>query len=356
MRIKLLIWFGILISTTLPLNAQTFEESIALASKKVEMAMDSQLLPGIAVSVYADGKMWSDGFGYSNLESKSPIIPEISRFRIGSISKTLTAAALSRLYEDGAIDLDANVDQYYTGFPDKGNPITIKQLAGHLSGIRHYQGNEFLNSKRYENVQDGLSIFKDSPLLFAPGEKYSYSYYGYNLLSAVIEQVSKMLFLQYMQDQVFSPLEMLHTVPDYPEKIIPGRVEFYERKGDVFLNAPFVDNSYKWAGGGFLSTSTDLMLFARAHLDYTFVSEETFDTFTASQKTNAGEETGYGVGWRTANDRFGRHYVGHSGGSVGGTSMLMIYPAEKVIVILLVNCTQANIGNLASEIANDFIK
>ena len=91
-------------------------------------------------------------------------------------------------------------------------------------------------------------------------------------------------------------------------------------------------------------------------MDHAFISERTFDLFTTSQKTNNGEETGYGMGWRSAKDREGRHYVGHSGGSVGGTSMLQIYPAEQVIVIILTNISQANIGNLTSEIANAFMR
>lgn len=336
--------------------AQVFDEAIDLAKEKIKSVLDSNQIPGLAITVYADGLIWSEGFGYSDLETKSPVIPEISRFRIGSISKTLTSAALAKLYEAGLVDPEADLKRYYNDFPDKGHPLKIKEIAGHLAGIRHYQGDEFLNTKRYKNVIHGLEIFKDSPLLFAPGEKYSYSSYGYNLLSVVVEKVSGKPFLNYMQQEVFSPLEMLHTGPDFPETIISGRVRFYQKSQNHFENCPYVDNSYKWAGGGFLSTSTDLLKFARACMDHVIMSEKTFDLFTTSQKTNGGEETGYGMGWRTAIDKEGRHFVGHSGGSVGGTSMLQIYPDEQVIVIILTNMSQANIGNLTSEIANAFMR
>ncbi|MCB0666580.1 MAG: beta-lactamase family protein [Saprospiraceae bacterium] len=308
------------------LSGQSFDSSVEQADQMLRSALDSLHLPGISVSIYANGRIWSKGFGYSDLESKAPVIAGFSRFRIGSISKTLTAAALAKLYEEGNLDPEAELDSYYPDFPEKDYPITIKQIAGHLAGIRHYQGNEFLNTKRYKNVFHGIEIFKDSPLLFEPGEKYSYSSYGYNLLSAVIENITGRPYLEFMRDSIFQPLDMISTCADYPEAIIPGRVRFYEKKGGEFSNSPFVDNSYKWAGGGFLSTSMDILRFARVHLDHAFTSKATWEYFTTSQKTNDGQLTGYGMGWRTTDDMFGRQWIGHSGGSVGGTSMLCIYP------------------------------
>ncbi|MBK8506557.1 MAG: beta-lactamase family protein [Saprospiraceae bacterium] len=334
---------------------RAFESAISESRREIKLAIDSLQLPGVAVTVYSGGRVWSEGFGYCDLESHAPVIPEISMFRIGSISKTLTAAALARLYEQDLLDLDADLEFYYPEFPDKGYPISIKQLAGHLAGIRHYWGNEFLNTTRYKSVQAGLEIFKHDPLLFSPGERYSYSSYGWNLLSLVIEKISERSYLEFMQDSVFSILEMGHTQPDYAEVITPGRVRFYQIANGELINSPFVDNSYKWAGGGFLSTSTDLLKFARAHLDHTFVKESTLHTFTSSLATNDGQETGYGLGWRTAFDKKGRSWIGHGGGSVGGTSMMMLYPEQQVIVIVLTNLSQANIGNLATEIANVFM-
>jgi CubicO group peptidase (beta-lactamase class C family) len=333
----------------------SFESAINKSRQEVKVTMDSFQLPGVAVTVYSAGKIWSEGFGYSDLESQMPVIPAISMFRIGSISKTLTAAALARLYEQDKLDLEADLRFYCPEFPDKGHPIAIKQLAGHLAGIRHYWGNEFLNTTRYQTVQAGLEIFKNDPLLFAPGEQYSYSSYGWNLLSLVIEKISNRSYLEFMQDSIFTFLEMNHSEPDYAEVITPGRVRFYQVANGKLINCPFVDNSYKWAGGGFLSTSEDLLKFARAHLDHRIVKEATFRFFTTSLNTNDGKETGYGLGWRTAIDKQQRRWVGHSGGSVGGTSMLMIYPEQQVIVIVLTNLSQANIGNLTMEIANEFM-
>ena len=352
-NIALLLLFGIIDSSG---QERSFESAIIESRREIKLAIDSFQLPGVAVSVYSQGRIWSEGFGYSDLESLLPVIPEISLFRIGSISKTLTAAGLAHLYEQDFLELDADLQLYCPEFPIKENPITIRQLAGHLAGIRHYLGNEFLNTTRYNSVEAGLVIFKNDPLLFAPGERYSYSSYGWNLLSLAIENISNLSYLEYMQDSVFSVLDMKHTQPDFAERLTPGRVRFYQLSNGELINSPFVDNSYKWAGGGFLSTSEDLLRFAIAHLNHTFVRAETLRTFSTSLKTNDGQETGYGLGWRTAMDKQGRSWIGHSGGSVGGTSMMMLYPEQQVIVIVLTNLSQANIGNLATEIANVFIK
>lgn len=343
-----------LIFLVLICRSQPFDQAVGEARLSIQKALDSLKLPGLAIGVYHQGRTWMQGFGYSNLEQGTPVIAPFSRFRIGSISKTLTAAALARLYETGKLDPDAEIHTYCPDFPDKEFPITIRQIAGHLAGIRHYQGLEFLNTKRYRSVGHGLEIFQESPLLFQPGSRYSYSSYGYNLLAAVIENITQVSYLDYMRDSIFLRLEMSATVPDYHEELIPGRVSFYNRQGDQFINSPFVDNSYKWAGGGFLSTVGDLLKFARAHLENTLVKPATLLYFTKTQQTNDGQETGYGMGWRTAEDKFGRHWLGHSGGSVGGTSLMCIYPDQDLIVILLTNISQANIGNLTAEIANVF--
>jgi CubicO group peptidase (beta-lactamase class C family) len=334
-----------------------YTTAIDLARSQVIEVMDSQYLAGMAVAVsLGDRLLWSEGFGYSDLENEVSVDPALSLFRIGSISKTLTASALATLYEIGKLDLDAPVEKYYPSFPPKRGQVTVRQLGGHIAGIRHYRGNEFLSNKRYVSVEESMQIFINDPLLFMPGEKYSYSSYGWNLLSLIAEKITQVPFLTFMNQSVFTPLQMLKTQPDYPEKITPGRVRFYQMESGYLVNCPYVDNSYKWAGGGFLSTAEDLIKFGQAYLENRLVSSETFKIFSGTQFTNAGLATGYGIGWRTATDNYGHAWVGHSGGSVGGISMLQIFPAEKLVVVVLTNTSPANIGNLTSEIANAFIK
>ncbi len=161
---------------------------IEQAGNYVRDLMKKQSLPGFSAAVAIDGKLvWTEGFGEADLESHVPV-RTTTKFRLGSVSKLLTAAAVARLYEDGRLDLDLPVQRYVPSFPQKQYPITTRQLAGHLAGIRHYRDSDPLYSaKYYKTVLEGLTIFQDDPLLFEPGTKYEYSSYGYNLLSAVVE-------------------------------------------------------------------------------------------------------------------------------------------------------------------------
>ena len=125
---------------------------------------------------------------------------------------------------------------------------------------------------------------------------------------------------------------------DRPAPIIPGRARFYTRseKTGRVENAPYVDNSYKWAGGGFLSTAEDLVTFASALLDGRLLRPETVQLLWTSMKTTDGKDTDYGIGWTVDRDSKGRRRVRHSGGAMGGTANLVIYPDLRLAVALLV--------------------
>ena len=179
--------------------------------------MASTRAPGVSIAVARSGELvWSEGIGCADLEQQVPVSTR-SRLRIGSVSKPLTSVALGLLVEDGRLDLDAPVQAYVPDFPKKGWPITTRQLAGHLAGVRHYQGNEFEIRDHYATVRQGLSIFENDPLLFEPGTKFSYSSYGWNLISAVLEGSAREPFLSLMERRVFAPASMRHTAADDPD-------------------------------------------------------------------------------------------------------------------------------------------
>ena len=301
-------------------------------------------IPGLQVAVAVGGKLvWSEAFGYADVAREVPVTAE-TQFRIGSVSKPLTAAAVALLYEQGKLDLDAPVQRYVPSFPDKGYPITTRQLAGHLAGIRHYRGDEFLRNRHFDTVLEGLAIFQGDSLLFPPGTKFSYSSYGWNLISAVVEGAAGQDFLTYMSRNVLRPLGLTHTAPDRVDSLIPNRTRFYECGADSgFVPAPPVDNSYKWAGGGFLSTAEDLVRFGSALLEPGFLKAATLELLFTSQKTTAGEPTGYGVGWFVATDGRGHRWVSHGGGSVGGTTAFGVDRDSHIVVAITSNLTGASL-------------
>jgi CubicO group peptidase (beta-lactamase class C family) len=300
-------------------------------------------IPGFSVTVAVDGKtVFSEGFGYADLEQRVAVWPT-TKFRIGSVSKPLTAAALVKLVEQGKLDLDAPIQKYVPSFPDKGAVITPRMLAGHLGGIRHYKDDqEVINPKHYDTVVAGLVIFQNDPLVSPPGAKFSYSSYGFNLLSAVIEKACAEDFLSCMRDLVFRPLGLRSTVADQPSELIEQRARFYTHLKDKPLeNAAYTDNSYKWAGGGFLSSSEDLVRFGNAVLEPGYLKKESLALLFTSQKTKSGEETGYGMGWGIEKSKSGKRIFGHSGGATGGSADLILYPDEHLVVAMVCNY-QAN--------------
>ncbi len=295
-------------------------------------------IPGLSVAVAVDGQIvYSEGFGYADLEQRVPAWPA-TKFRIGSVSKSLTSVALMQLVEEGKIDLDAPVQKYVPSFPDKGAVITVGMLAGHLAGIRHYRDDEFTISKHYDTVVEGLRIFANDPLVSPAGKEFHYSSYGFNLVSAAIESASSENFLAYMRKHVFGPMGLRNTLADQPAEIIVQRARFYDKPKDKpEQNAPYVDNSYKWAGGGFLSTSEDLARFGSALLQPGFLKPESLRSLFTSQKTTDGKETGYGMGWFVGKSKSGQRIFQHSGGSVGGSSQLILYPDAHVVVAMICN-------------------
>lgn len=338
-----------------PAKPQGYEKSIELARQFISDSLRVHNIPGVSIAVSVKGDLvWSEGFGFADLEQKVPVTTE-TKFRIGSVSKPLTAAGLGILYDEGKINLDTLVQAYVPIFPPKKHPITLRQLAGHIAGIRHYRGSEMLISRRFLTVKEGLEIFKDDTLLFAPGERFSYSSYAWNLISAAIEGASGEDFIRFMNKRVFTPLGMTNTIADFSDSLISGRARWYtEDSLGQTINAPFVDNSYKWAGGGFLSTTEDLLKFGNAMLSHKLLKPQTTSMLFTSQKLNDGKETRYGIGWFVRQDAKGRQVVTHSGGSMGGTANLLLYPKEGVVVALLVNSDQRFIHH-AWEIADMFL-
>ncbi len=330
------------------------EHSAAIDSARavLDSVMAAGGIPGLSVAVGMGSEvLWSEGFGFSDLTHDVKVTP-LTRFRIGSVSKPFTAAAVAHLVEDGALDLDAPVRSYVPSWPAKRWPITTRQVAGHIAGVRHYRGRENFSAVAYPTVLAGLEIFQDDSLLTEPGTSYAYSSYGWNLISAVVEGASGEPFLEYMDAVVFEPLGMSNTTADWVRPIIPHRTRFYVRdEDDGVVNAPFVDNSYKWAGGGFLSTPEDMLLFANAHFAPGYLEAETLDMLFAPQTLRDGTSTGYGVGWGSATNEHGEAIVSHTGGSVGGTTVMTLNRDNGLIVAIVANLSGARLGRgLAAHI------
>ena len=350
-----------------PATAQTNTalpaEKIARIETAISSFMSRQSIPAVSVAVVQDNQIrFQGGYGMADLENFVPA-KALTVYRIASVSKSLTAVAAMQLAEKGKLDLDAPVQKYVPSFPTKNFPITTRQLLAHLSGIRNYRPGEGERTNRYNTLTDALSIFRDDPLDFEPGTRFSYTTFGYTLLGAVIEGASGMTFADYLRENIFKPAGMQHTQVDDLYAIIPNRARGYTPRvfaqfDGNYRNPVLMDSSYKIPGGGLVSTAEDLARFAIAAQNGVLIKPGTFAEMSKSQKTRDGRETGYGYGWYVgklggfSNDP---DSVWHGGVQPGFTSNLWLLPKKRFAVVILTNLEgggRLGLGTLANQIAD----
>lgn len=313
------------------------------AGRLLEAHLDVLDVPGMQVAVARGGRLtWSRGFGLADVEDGTPVTP-LTRFPIASLSKCLTAVAAATLAEGGRLDWNASVQTYVPSFPRKRWPIAVRQLAGHLAGIRHYRDGELetAGSRHYADVRDALTLFAEDSLLFRPGTEFRYSSYGYNLLSAVVQGAADRPFLDYVEQRVLVPAGMGSTSAAFPDSLISHRAETYvEGEAGERLRAPSADPSYKWGSGGYLSTAEDLVRFGQALLDARLVTRETVQLLWEPMSTLDGESTDYGIGFELLETRDGRKVAYHGGNLAYARAHLMIVPSAELVVAVLANTGQ----------------
>lgn len=349
----------------LPLSAQTARADTAAqataptAARRAEALLrefqEKRRIPGLSVAVGRGGKgVWTQAFGVADLDSQLPVTSD-SVFPLGSTSKTLTSLALGRLVEEGKLDLDAPIETYVPYFPKKDFPLTARLLAGHLAGLRDYDmaAGEYANTRNFATLREAVAVFQDSPLLFEPGTRYSYSAYNFVLLSAAIEGAAGQDFLSYVETRILKPLGLTHTGPNRSTSPPKGLVTSYAAGFfGVPLRAPATDVSNKWAAGGFVSTPTEMVELGNAVLQGKVVAPATFTLLTTPQKLKDGSASGagYGMGWRSGTVKLpsGREVraVHHGGVANGGMSFFVLFPESGLVVSLL--------GNLTFEPFTDF--
>jgi serine beta-lactamase-like protein LACTB, mitochondrial len=322
----------------------------------VSKFMASTHVPGLSVAVVEEGKFeWAAGFGFADLENNAPAT-EHTLFRLGSISKPLTAVGTMELWQRGKLDLDAPVQKYCPAFPQKSAPITTREVMGHLGGIRHYKVDslddpEVGNTKHFDNpIQAGLDFFKDDPLVAQPGSHFHYSTQGYTLVGCVMEGASGVKYTDYMRQNVLVPAGMEQTQPDDRVAVIPYRTRFYQKtKSGTVENAEFLDSSYKIPGGGWLSSAEDMARFEVAILNDKLIKGTSRDLMWTPLKPSDGSKDSYGLGWGVSNEN-GFRTVGHSGGQQGTSTDFMIAPNQRAGVVVLTNMDNINPNELSVEI------
>jgi serine beta-lactamase-like protein LACTB len=341
-----------------PLHAQTKSlsaEKRAQIEKAASSFMATNSVPGISAAVVQDGELvWSEGFGMADLENFVPATP-FTLFRLGSISKPITATAILQLSERGKLDLDAEVQKYCPAFPKKEWPITTRELLGHLGGIRHYNpdGKGDISddsAKHFASMEESLQIFAGDPLVAKPGTKFHYSTYGYTVLGCVLEGAASEKYVDFVKENVFEPAGMEETQADNFFVVIQHRTRWYHKdKAGVVQNAGVLDSSYKIPGGGLISSADDMARFEIAIMANKLLKPGTRDMMWTPQKVADGSQTGYALGWSTQK-KYGLALVEHTGGQQGTSTSIILVPERRVGIVVLANMDGVDSAALSTEI------
>lgn len=310
--------------------------------------------PGAAVIVVKDGDtMFRKAYGMANLELDVPLEPDMI-FRIGSITKQFSAAAILLLEQEGKLSIQDPITKYLPGYPTHGHTITIEHLLTHTSGIHSYtntpgyMGNPVRSDLSTEEL---VEVFADDPMEFAPGERWKYNNSGYVLVGAIIEKVSGQSYAEFLEEHIFDPLEMTSSHYGGPQ-LIKRRASGYSGTAGDYENAGYVSMTQPHAAGSLLSSVDDLARWDRALTTQDLLTRASYERMTTQYVLNDGEAADYGYGFGLRKLR-GRDSVQHGGGIHGFSTFALRIPEERLYVSVLTNIPgrQPSPATVATKIA-----
>ncbi|MBL7851765.1 MAG: serine hydrolase [Cyclobacteriaceae bacterium] len=293
--------------------------------------------PGAVALVAKGGKpIYRAAFGMADMENNVAMRPE-HVFEIGSITKQFTAVAVLMLMEQGKLKREDPLTKYIPDYP-KGESITIHHLLTHTSGIKSYTGMEAWAKRWREDLTplQMIDIFKNEPMDFAPGEKWSYNNSAYFILGYIIEKVSGMPYPEFLEKNIFVPLGLKNTYYGSQSKIIRNRAQGYQKQDD-FARAEYLSLTQPYAAGSIMSTVDDLLTWQLAINANKLVKKETIQLAYTPVKLNSGEVHDYGYGWGIGAIN-GSATIEHSGGIFGYSTNEIYLPKEDIYVVVLANC------------------
>ena len=340
--------------------------------------------PALSLAIASPKTMlWSAAYGRANIELDVPASTG-HLFRLGSVSKVVTAVLAARLVSRGAIELDQPIATWLPKLPEQHRATTLRQLLTHRGGVRHYKPTDYdlsgvggpIYTRFYKSTQEILDLFINDPLIAPPGSRVSYSSFGFTLASIVMEAAASRPFVDMIKAEIGTALRLPSLLADDPIAIVPMRASGYlsavdgailysqlpegARPGltDGFANIPMSNPAYCWAGAGFLMTASDCARFGAAMLDTPesgISAAERALLFTPmTEKTK--DSPPRGLAWRIDTDKKGRLRWHHAGATTGGRYGLVVYPEAGLSVAMASNTIAApgDVLNPASDLIDVF--
>ncbi|MFT4091175.1 MAG: serine hydrolase domain-containing protein [Asticcacaulis sp.] len=325
---------------------KSYEASGQKANEWIQALYTHNKMPSVSAAVGVNGQLvWAGAIGYTDI--KGLHAARLSdTYRIGSISKSLTGAAVMRLVENRQIELDAPVSEYVPDYAEGNASYTIRQLLSHQAGIRNYSQDigEIFNSKTYASTREAATLIENDPLAFEPGTGFNYSTYGYTVLALAMEGATGRPFEIIMYEEVLKPSGMTRTQP-YRSDALTKPAKPYMLISGALIEAPEDNVSYKYAGGGYVSTPSDVVRFGNKLLSSDFLTPEGRQSLWTPVPLNDGRvpPENYALGFIIGEGALGP-YAQHGGTANGTFSYLLIYPERGIVVALASNYMPGKAG------------
>jgi len=353
---RLIAAIALLAPAAAPAQAQlSRERKIAIMDSIAESPVLEGRVAGLAVAVIqgADTLLYK-GYGKADLEWEVPMAAD-AVFEIGSVTKQFTAAAILRLRDQGKLDLDADLTAYLPDYPTQGHRIPLRRLLDHTSGIKG--ATEIAAFGRIRGREDlprdsALKIFAAVPFDFTPGEALIYNNSAYILLGHIIEKVSGMSYEDYVEKELFAPLGMLRSSYCSNTEVIARRAHGYRLTPNGLMHKDHTSHLWPFSAGSLCSSAGDLVTWLRALHGGEVLPEPSYRAMITPAPLSDGTPVRYAMGLSVAPDVGGRPAIGHGGGIAGYLTETRYYPAEDLIVVMLVNTA----GNLSpSALSNEIV-
>jgi len=342
--------------TTLPALTP---QQVAAIDSFVTTQMKNRQIPGIAVGVYSRGKiLLAKGYGMSDVELSVPVKPE-TVFQSGSVGKQFVAAAIMMLVEEGKLSLDDSIVKYFPNAPATWQPIQIKNLLSHTSGLAEYESPNRTGPKgpfylRLDFTEDELVEKVEAlPIDFKVGEQWDYRNTNYLLLGIVIHKVTGKFYADFLQERIFKPLGMTSTRLISEADIIPNRASGYELHNGQLKNQEWVSPTFNSTADGTLYFNVlDIAKWDGALYGTTLLKQSSLDRMWTVFPLNDGKPNSadYSFGWRME-PMNGHRTTQHGGSWQGFTCYILRYPDDNLSVVVLTNLAAGGPGLIAKVVA-----
>lgn len=320
-------------------------QDVARMDQVVQSYFSSKQFMGSVLVARGSDVLFSKGYGSANLEWDIPNA-STTKFRLGSITKQFTAASILLLEEGGKLKVEDPVKKYLPDAPAAWNAITIFHLLTHSSGIPNFTSfPEYAKLEPFPLTPEKIvAVFRDRPLEFAPGEKMNYSNSGYIVLGYLIEKVSGESYSRFVQDNIFTPLNMKDSGYDSNSALIAHRAAGYTSGPGGFVNSGFVHMTIPFAAGALYSTTEDMLRWEQGLFGGKLLSAASLQKMTTPFKSNHA----FGVMVETAN---GRKMISHGGGIEGFNTFLAYFPDDRLTIVSLGNVNGSAPQDVATKLA-----